>query len=264
MTPARPWSGRAAATARAAAGGSSARGSCISFARPSLLTLILCFAAAPASAQVGATASIFSDQRFRGFSLSDGHPVAIADLAYDDASGFYADASGSLVLRPGPTAEPLSLQLIGGYAKRLHSGTTIDVGVTHSRYSHYSNGRAADSYSEVYAGVSRGILSSRIFVSPHYFTSGRWTAYGEVNANYSPSRNLGLEGHIGLLTVLRSGAPQPYHSSFDWRLGVSRQLGPVSLHGAWVGHGRAPKPFGTVVRETPRNSALVVGLTTAL
>lgn len=218
----------------------------------------------PARAEVGATASIFSDQRFRGFSLSDGHPVAIADVAYDDATGFYADASGSIVFRPRQGPAPLGIELIGGYAKRFDSGTTIDLGVTHSSYSHYSNSRQGHSYSEIYVGVSRGVLSSRIFISPHYFESGRWTAYGEANANFSPARNWSLETHLGLLRVLRSASAQPYRSNLDWRLGVSRQLGGVSLHAAWVGHGRASQAFGSASRESPRRSALVVGLTTAL
>ncbi|NUQ18540.1 MAG: hypothetical protein HOP95_08835 [Sphingomonas sp.] len=261
----RLWSARrAAAIARAAAAGSSARGSCIRFAWSGLFWLTLCAVSTPAWAEVGATASIFSDQRFRGFSLSDGHPVAIAEVAYDDASGFYGDASGSIVFRPGHSPEPLGIELIGGYAKRLESGTTIDFGVTHSSYSHYSNSRHGHSYSEIYVGVSRGVLSSRIFISPHYSESGRWTAYGEANANFSPASNWSLEAHLGLLRVLRSASPQPYRSSFDWRLGVSRQLGRVSLHAAWVGHGRASQAFGSPSRESPPRSALAVGITTAL
>jgi uncharacterized protein (TIGR02001 family) len=208
--------------------------------------------------------SIFSDQRFRGFSLSEDRPVAIADIDYDDPSGFYVDASGSLLFRRGPTPAPLGAQLIGGYAKRLRSGTTIDFGVTHSSYSHYSNGAHSQSYSEVYAGISRGILSSRIFVSPHYFTSGRWTAYGELNASFSPAAKWSIDAHLGMLTVLRTPSSQPYRSNLDWRLGVSRAFGRVSLHAAWVGHGRAPQPFGSALRQSPRKDALVLGLTAAL
>ena len=245
-------------------GGCSARGSCISLARLGLLSIGLCSLAAPASAEIGATASIFSDQRFRGFSLSEGRPVAIADIDYDDASGFYVDASGSLVFRRGSSPAPLSVQLIAGYAKRVSPGTTVDFGVTHSTYSHYSNGRQGDSYSEVYAGIAHGILSSRIFVSPHYFASGRWTAYGEVNANFSPARDWSLEAHLGLLALLRNPSQEPYRSNFDWRLGLGHRLGPVSLHAAWVGHGRTPQPFGSADRESPARNAFVVGVTAAL
>jgi uncharacterized protein (TIGR02001 family) len=185
-------------------------------------------------------------------------------LDYDDPSGFYVDGSGSLVFHDGLSPAPLGVQLIGGYARRLHSGTTIDFGVTHSSYSHYSNGRDGQSYSEVYAGIAHGILSSRIFLSPHYFTSGRWTAYGEINANFSPAAKWSIDAHLGMLTVLRTPSRQIYHSNLDWRLGLSRGFGHVSLHAAWVGHGRAPQPFGAALRGSPRKNALVVGLTTAL
>ena len=216
------------------------------------------------SAEIGATASVFSDERFRGFSLSGDRPVAIVDADYDDPSGFYVDASGSLVFHRGLGPAPLGVQLIGGYAKRLQSGTTIDFGVTHSSYSHYSNGAHGQSYSEAYAGIARGIFSSRIFVSPHYFTSGRWTAYGELNANFSPAAKWSIDAHLGVLTVLRTPSREPYRSSLDWRLGLSRDFGRVSLHAAWAGHARAPQPFGSALRQSPRKNALVVGMTTAL
>ena len=226
--------------------------------------MTLCSVAAPASAEIGATVSVFSDQRFRGFSLSDDRPVGIADFAYDSASGFYLDGSGSLILRRALSPAPLSLQLAGGYAKRFASGTTLDFGITHSSYSHYSNGRQGQSYSEVYAGIARGIFSSRLFVSPHYFTSGRWTAYGEVNADFSPARLWGLEAHLGMLSVLRTPSGQPYHANVDWRIGASRRLGRISLHAALTGYGRGPQPFGAALRQSPRRNALVVGLTASL
>jgi uncharacterized protein (TIGR02001 family) len=240
------------------------RGSRTRVPRFTVLGLIVCSAAAPASAELGATASTFTDDRFRGYSLSDGRPVAILDFAEDSSSGFYADGTGSIVFRPGGDPAPLGVQLTGGFAKRLTSGATIDFGITHSTYSHYSNGGRGKSYTEVYAGLARGILSSRIFLSPHYFIDGRWTAYGEINANFSPASKWGLEGHIGMLTALRTPPGQPYHNNLDWRLGVSRELGRVSLHAAWTGHGRAPQPFGSSLRRPARKNAFVVGLTAAL
>jgi uncharacterized protein (TIGR02001 family) len=225
--------------------------------------LIASFAAAPASAQLGATASILSDDRFRGYSLSNDRPVAILDLAYDDPSGCYADGTGTVVLRRGNLA-PLGFQLTGGYAERLTSGTTLDFGITHSNYSHYSNGGQGRSYTEAYAGIARGILSSRIFLSPHYFVPGRWTAYGELNAHVSPASKWALDAHIGVLTALRTPVGQSYHANIDWRVGVSREFSRVSLQAAWTGHGRAPQPFGAALRQQGRRNALVLGLTTAL
>jgi uncharacterized protein (TIGR02001 family) len=196
---------------------------------------------------------VFSDARFRGYSLSAGRPVAILDLAYDDPSGLYADATGTGVLRSGGDPAPLGLQLTGGYAKRLKSGTTLDFGVTHSSYSKYSNGSGGRSYTEVYAGIARGAISSRIFLSPHYFASGHWTAYGEVNANVSPARKWNVNGHVGVLVPLRTPYGESYQKQADWSIGVSRELGRLSLHAAWsdgapgrdnyYGHGHSRSAF---------------------
>jgi uncharacterized protein (TIGR02001 family) len=219
--------------ARAAAAVSPARGTRTSLACLAATCIIACFPAAPAAAQIGATASIFSDARFRGLSLSEGRPVAILDVAYDDPSGFYGDVAASGVLRRGGDPAPLGVQLTGGYATDLASGTTLDFGITHSTYGHYSNAERGKSYSEIYAGIARGGLSSRLFLSPHYFEPGRWTAYGEVDGNVSPAPKWSIEGHVGVLATLRHPAGERYSKDFDWRVGVTRELGRLSLHAAW-------------------------------
>jgi uncharacterized protein (TIGR02001 family) len=195
-------------------------------------------------AEVGATVSIFSDARFRGYSLSGGQPVGTFDFAYDDPSGVYADAAATGVIRRGGEPAPLGFQLSAGYAKRLPSGTSIDFGVTNSTYSHYSNGEPRSSYTEIYAGISRGGLSSRIFLSPHYSEAGLWTAYGEVNGNVSPARNWTLDGHVGMLVPLRVPQYENYRAAFDWRIGVTRDFGRFALHAAWVDGVRGRNYYG--------------------
>lgn len=225
--------------------------------RTSLLAFLVCLVPAPASAEVGVTASVFSDARFRGYSLSDGRPVGILDFAYDDSSGLYANVSGTAVLRRGGKPDPLALQLDGGYAKRLASGTTLDFGITQSTYSYYSQGGPRTSYTEVYAGVACGGLSSRIFLSPHYSERGLWTAYGEVNGNISPGRNWSLDGHIGMLVPLRSPAnDERYRTAFDWRAGVTRELGRVSLHLSWNEGVRGRNYYG---HSSHRQGAIILG-----
>lgn len=184
------------------------------------------------------------------------------DFAYDDPSGLYVDGSATGVLRRGGRPAPLGLQIDGGYAKRLRSGTTLDFGVTNSTYSHYSEGSSARSYSEVYAGISRGGLSSRIFFSPHYSESGLWTAYGEVNASVSPARKWSLDGHVGMLVPLRTpSGDERYRRAFDWRVGVSREIGRVSLHLAWD-RGTGGRPYYGDRAYTRR--ALVAGVSWVL
>jgi len=232
--------------------------------RTSLIALtavgLACWAA-PAQAEAGATVSIFNDLRFRGFSLSQGRPVGIFDFAYDDPSGLYADVAGTGVLRRSGDPTPLGLQLSGGYAKRLASGTTLDFGITHSSYSHYSRGERGSSYTEVYAGISHGALSSRVFVSPHYFENGRWTAYGEVNGNFSLAPKWSLDAHAGTLVTVRRPSSERYAANFDWRIGVSRDLGRLSLHASWSDGTPGRDHYGG---RSHSRSAVVVGASWAL
>jgi uncharacterized protein (TIGR02001 family) len=247
-------------TARAEAAARRARGSRTSLIRVAI-ALLAGASAAPASAEIGLAASVFSDARFRGYSLSEGRPVGTFDFAYDDASGFYAGLSVSGVLRRGGKPAPFALQGDAGYAKRLASGTTIDLGVTHSTYSHYSSGERGTSLTEIYGGISRGVLSSRLSLSPHYFEPGRWTAYTEVNAVVSPASSWSLDGHAGMLVTLRSPSGETYRPDFDWSVGVTRALGRVSLHARWS-DGAPGHDFYNNRRHS--RSALVLGASLAL
>ena len=218
--------------------------------------------AAPAAAQVGASVSLFSDARLRGFSLSDGRPVASLDLAYDDPSGFYLGGSARAVVRRGGSPAPLGIQLDGGYAVRFASGTSLDLGVTHSSYSDYSSNRAGASYTEVYAGISRGVLLTRIFLSPHYFARRRWTAYGEVAGNIDLGRRWTITAHAGTLVPLRSPENRPNDPlGFDWSIGVTKALGRLALH-ATFSDAASGRDFYSDSRHG--RSALVVGATIGL
>lgn len=193
-----------------------------------LAGLVALVAADPAAAEVGAALSVYSDAQFRGYSLSGYRPVATVDLSYDDPSGFYGSLSASAVAQDG--VRPFGLQLGAGYARRLSSGTTLDFGVTQSTYRSYATGTASNSYSEIYAGLARGSLSSRLSFSPHYFRSGEWTLYGEVNGNFNLSARLRLIGHLGLLVPVRTPRYAGSRAEHDWRLGLAHDLGRFTLH----------------------------------
>jgi uncharacterized protein (TIGR02001 family) len=213
-----------------------------------------------AAAQTSAAVSIFSDDRFRGYTLSDGRPVGILDLYYDDRSGLYGTLSGKLVASKHEGVRPLGLILNAGYAKRLPSGLTIDVGVTHSAYSEYSDRAAARSYTEAYAGLSGKLLTARVYASPDYLKGG--SLYGEVIATAEIASKLTLSGHAGLLVPLgASGQSCTYRREFDWRIGIARQFGPFMLQAAWTG----VSPRQNLYRYGYHSrNALVVGLTYAL
>ena len=196
-------------------------------------------ATSPAAAELGAQVSVFSDARFRGYSLSGGHPVAIVDLSYDDRRGLYAAASASALASSADGIKPLGLQLSAGYARRLGSGITLDVGAIHSAYTRYSSRDTGNSYTEAYGGLSYKFLSSRIAFSPHYFEHGARTLYGELNANISPASNIHLTGHAGVLMPIGYGGESGNMTTrYDWRVGISRDVGHVSFH--LIGSGGGP------------------------
>lgn len=218
--------------------------------------------AAPATAQVGAAVSIFSDDRFRGYSLSDGRPVGILDLSYDAPGGPYAAVSGSVVATRHDGLQPLGLQLNGGYAKRLSPTLTLDLGATHSAYSRYSDRGTGRSYTEGYAGLGGKYLSGRVYVSPDYLKAGLWTAYTEVDGNVPAGRKLRFTGHAGLLLPFEKySGGERYRPEFDWRLGVARDFGPITARIAWTGTRHRADRYPYRARAT---RALIFGLTYAL
>ena len=220
------------------------------------LAALIAFAS-PAAAQVGAAVSLFSDDRFRGVSLSDGHPAGIIDLSYDAADGLYGSVSGSAVWTRHDGLQPLGLQLNAGYATRLSSSLTLDLGAIHSNYSHYSS-RAGRSYTEVYAGLSGKLLSGRIYLSPDYLKARRASAYGEIEANFPLAPKWRLTAHAGMLVPLRRISDyETYQPRLDWRLGISREIGHFSIQTAWTGaqRRRDSEPY-----RNRGGNTLVVGL----
>ncbi|MEP7129667.1 MAG: TorF family putative porin [Sphingomicrobium sp.] len=218
--------------------------------------------ASPAAAQVGAAISVLSDDRFRGYSLSDSRPTGNFDLSYDAPGGLYGAFSGIVVLTRHDGLQPLGLQLNGGYARRLSSGLTLDLGIVHSNYSSYSSRGRGQSYTELYAGLGGKILSSRIYVSPDYLKRGGWTLYSEVDANVPAGKTLRVSGQVGMLVQLegrRNG--EPYRPEFDWRLGFSRDFGRLTGTVAWTGTG---PDHDLYQRRSYGRSAFVAGVTFAL
>jgi len=214
--------------------------------------------AGTAQAQVAGSVSIESDYRYRGHSLSSGHPVATATLDYDDASGFFIDGSITGVLggdRPGL----LGVQGNIGYATRLSSKLSMDVGVLRSQYTPSYAGDRAAHYTELYLGITRRSLSSRVYFSPDYFHSGISTLYGEIDGAIEPVRDWHLSAHVGGLVYLsRPAAYANRRDQHDWRIGVSRQLGAFDVHLNLSGGGPGPDYYG---REPRGRTALVVGAT---
>jgi len=215
-----------------------------------------------AAAQFGAVVSIFSDDRFRGASVSDGRPVGTLDVSYDVRSGLYASLSGTVVATRGEGLKALSAVLNGGYAKRLRSGLTVDFGVFHSRYSHYSRLSSRRDFTEAYAGLAGKNIAGRLSVSPNYFGLARWTAYGEVDAHLDLSPNTQLEAEAGLLVPLgENAAGANLNSQVDSRLGLAQRLGPVTLHAAVSARNSSAPIYGGRGHD---RVAIVLGISAAM
>jgi uncharacterized protein (TIGR02001 family) len=215
--------------------------------------------ASPANAQVGTAISLFSDYRFRGYSLSDSRPAAILDLSYDASTGFYAGASGSIAFAK-EGIKPLGLQVNSGYARQLRSGLTLDAGVIHSTYSHYSGVNTDRSYTEMYVGLAGKWLFTRVAVSPDYFGAGV-TGHGEVGAQFALTKSLRATANVGLLVPLsHADYRQISKPQYDLRLGLDQTLGKVTLHAAVTSRGDDHAAYGA--RRSSRN-AFIVGVSVA-
>ena len=231
-------------------------------ATQTIFTAALVHSAPAVAAQVGVVVSAYTDERLRGYSLSDGRPVGIIDLSYDAPTGIYAAASGSIVAARDDGLKSLGLTLNGGYAKRISPRLTLDIGAIHSVYSRYSGLVGGRSYTEGYAGVSSKYVGVRLSISPNYIGSAHWTMHGEVNGHVDLTRTLLLDGSVGILTPIGSrGYTSGAHPQWDARMGLSQRLGPVTLHAAVTGRGHSSQIY---VYPSRSRLALVLGISSAL
>ena len=226
-----------------------------------LALLVLAAIPAPASAQVGAVVSLFSDSRFRGYSLSDGRPVGILDVSYDAPNGLYGAVSGSVVASRHDGLQPLRFALNAGYARRFRSGLTADLGAVYSHYSEYSGLASGRSYTEVYAGLAGKFVGGRLSVSPNYIGAARWTMHGAVNGHADLSSNWLVEGELGLLVPIGAhGYRWNSKPQLDARAGIARRIGRITLHAAITTRSGGPDIY---VGHEPGKTALVLGISTA-
>ena len=195
------------------------------------LALLLALTATASLAQVSATASLVSDDRVRGVSLSDGKPAAQLDLAYDHKSGWFGGAFFSNV-EFDPGREQLQFAGYGGYALRLQHGWSLDAGAAYQDFSEDSEYR----YVEAHVGLTTEALSAHLYYSPNYFGVSIHTLYAEVNGSYRLGSQFKLIGHVGVLQAFagatqQAGGTDPHT---DLLGGVEWQRRPFSLQVASV------------------------------
>ena len=198
--------------------------------------LVLAGLAASAWGQTAASITAESDYRFRGVSLSNLKPDVRLNLAYDDASGWYAGASATTVQLDSRQRQA-ALFVYGGVARRALPGLAWEVGATAA---HLGDNTHYD-YAELFAGVIAQRWNARAYVSPSYFGSGARTLYTELNGGLPLAPPLRLFGHLGALWRLGGGPPDESHqrARFDTRVGVSAGVDAVEFQLAWVHGDRA-------------------------
>jgi uncharacterized protein (TIGR02001 family) len=201
-----------------------------------LATLLSC--ALDAFAEVSGTATLISDYRYRGYSLSSGQPTAQAGINYDDSSGCFA--AGMLAGVRFEADSGWELQSVGsvGVAGRLDSGLGWEGGAS---YASFSASHDYD-YGEAFVGISFGPLVARLFYAPDYYRQGLPSAYLELDATHALTPHMTLDARLG---IRRSdpwgrGAIAARVTQFDFRLGLNLAWRDSLFGVAWLDGTRHP------------------------
>ncbi|ANU08644.1 TorF family putative porin [Paraurantiacibacter namhicola] len=204
------------------------------------------FVAAPAAAQDGVTisgnASIVSDYRFRGVSLSGGDPAIQGGIDVETGSGFYVGTWGSSI-DGGPLFGEMELDVYGGWSGEVSPGISVNVGAI--AYLFPTNDFGPADYGEVYASVSPSIGPAELTVGAAYAwdqdalgNDDNLYLYSDLSVGV-PTTPLTFNAHLGYT----DGALAPDFlagglddSGLDWSLGVSATLlGSLEVGVAYVG-----------------------------
>ncbi len=222
---------------------------------------IACGAGNAAHAEIGVTASVQSDDRYRGYTYSRGRPIATLDLAYDDAHGPYVGVSGTIVATTHDGLQPLELQEYIGISRRARRDLVWDVGIANYSFTRFFTSEERTTYQEYYVGLASGNFSSHIYYSPDYLNSGVRTLYFDLGAVRRIGERWRLNAHFGVRTPLNEvyGIDRlPPH--YDLRLGAAFRIKPVELQLGVSTHGpRADYYDG----QSQGHTALVAGATIA-
>ena len=192
-------------------------------------SLVGLFTAGSASAQVAVDVSVASDNDFRGNSLSNHTAVVALAAAFDHPDGWFAGALASEARFRSDHRTSPQLVTDAGYAQRLSSGLSWEVGATATFFPNAS----IYNYSEVFAGLAADTWSTRLYVSPEYYGQHARSEYLEFNLARPLGERLRLLGHVGAQhsrTAVHYGSA----TTFDVRFGVSAQFGFGQLQLDWV------------------------------
>lgn len=159
------------------------------------------YGGAPAFAQVSATVSVQSDDRFRGRSVSAGEPVALASISYDLESGVYLGGSVAGTTN-GPGVGILRGSAHAGYVQGIGRNLSLDGGVVFNAYTNRYSGARSQEFAEFYAGINAGNFALYARYSPSYLDQNLQTLYLDANVVHDLGAGFRANARAGLLTRL--------------------------------------------------------------
>jgi uncharacterized protein (TIGR02001 family) len=212
---------------------------------------------------VAIEAVVQSDYRVRGYSVSDGRPAAGVSVNYDHPSGIYLGAAAAGTVRGGEP-ELVALQGNLGYAVRLTPTLSLDGGVSTAKYFYgFGTDRNYD-YTELYLGLALPQVVARLNYSQNYFNTDTPTLYAEIDAGIELAPDWFVSAHGGALTYLETPPVYVARQRYDWRLGLSRQLGDYGVHLDLSGRFQRQTPYSRLgIGPRADNTTVVVSLTRA-
>jgi uncharacterized protein (TIGR02001 family) len=223
------------------------------------LAAVVCVATAvslqSANAQVAGAASLQSDYELYGFSMSARRPVAIASIAFDQASGLYLNGSAIGAINRDDHAALLGLIENVGYASRVTPLVSIDGGLGYSELFQRYGANGSAQFGDVYIGVATHGMSLHVYYSPNYLSPGARLVYEDWQGEISGPGQLRFGAHVGALEAAHS----PYGhggAQYDWRLTLSRSIKVVDVQLGLSGGGPSPDYYD--LRPHAR-TALVAG-----
>jgi uncharacterized protein (TIGR02001 family) len=214
----------------------------------------LCAFATAASAQFSGTATVVSDYRYRGITLSGKRPAAQLGVTYDNPVGWYVGAFGSTVRFLPPVDATTQATAFAGFASRVSSGVSIEAGGDYSVFDDASR----YNYGNVYLGIATENISGRIYYSPRYFGLAASAVYAEINYTHTLVDRLRWFAHGGFL---RTSADTFYAQSsdrryVDGRIGLGVDFDQFQAELAWVGISRAYAGY-RITNSTSQNTVML-------
>ncbi|MEO6078254.1 MAG: TorF family putative porin [Steroidobacteraceae bacterium] len=209
--------------------------------------------AGAASAEIAITPTITTDYDFRGISQTDGREAIQLGLTYTGEGGMYLGIWGSNVdfeVKRGEAHAKTEVDVFAGYAGGdAKEGVGYDVGMIY--YTYPNQGTA--NYPEVYVGMTKGVLSAKLWYSWDFNNHGDTAYYADVNLNLPSGEHLAVVTHAGYSggEYWKANKPGRLGQYFDWSFGFATEIKGATLTLKWADGSdlgvRHPRNLGRVI-----------------